>query len=363
MKTSRIKFNLILIAFSIIFVVITLVGNVFHANISVATIPGSYADTYAKDNKLNIVELTDGEEKYFDLRYEDFDYNIADDGTVIIENYKGVSSDLIIPGYIEKKKVCALGEKFIETATTVTNLYIPPTLKNIGSEPTNKITIHCYDDTEFNRINGGEDSKWNIELMYDSDYVNFILDDLDYRYNDKGGYIELVGYSGDSTMLVIPSYINGKPVSVVSFDMLGKVDLVVFPDTVTSINGMTKITTVSNTWIFAMFFVVIALIATLITMNIVLPRLSNLDEIVIATPAVIVTFLYLIAQIIYSLLAIYKGIGGIGQTTIVGLVMLAVYVLFILSANRGRNHAKAVKEHIEERTAGMRELKAMVVGL
>lgn len=363
MKTSRIKFNCILVALTVIFVGIVLVGNVFRANINVATIPGSYADTYANDNKLGKVELADNEKEYFDLRFEDFDFNFADDGTVTIEKYNGVSTNLVIPAYIRDTEVGALGEDFIASVTTVTDLYIPQTLARIDSDPTDKITIHCYDSAEFNILNGGEDAKWNIELMYDSDYVNFLLGDLNYRYNENENEIELLGYNGDDKTLVVPSYINGKPVTTVSFDMLGKYDLVVFPETVTSITGMTTITTVSGVWAFAMFFVGVALIATLITMNIVLPRLKKLDEIAITTPAVIVTFLYLIAQIVYSLLAIYKGIGGLGQITIVGLAMLAVYILFIVSANRGRNQAKAVAEHIEEDTAWMRELKKSIKGL
>ena len=360
MKTSRVKFNLISIVLCVVFFALLLVGNVYHAAISVATVPGSYADTYADEKHLDKVEMTNQEEDVFDFRYETFDYNINDDGTLTLEAYKGVGTDVVVPMAYDEMVVTALGEKFFE-GSSIKNLYIPPSVSAINGEAVKSVTIHCDDDTVYLVENPEND--WTIQTLNDSDFVNFLLDSIPFRYNDLGDSIELVGYTGEASDVIIPSYINGKPVTKVSFDMLGQYSLVVFPSTVTEITGETTITTV--TWVFAcaVVFVILALLATLITMNVVLPKFRKLEEISITTPIVVVTFLYLIAQIVFSLLSIYKGIASPALILVVGLAMFIAFVIYVSMACKGRSTAVEVKQHIAEQTADMREIKNVVRGL
>ena len=359
---KRSAFNIIVAIFAIIYVGVIALGNVFVAKVPVATIPGSYAEIFANEKKLEQASVPDSMKNLLDLKYETFEYNVTDLGTISIEKYNGISSDLVLPETIEGVVVTKIGENFFNDLKA-SSVYFPRKINEVAAEPTKAVKIICDKDNAFYKENkDGED--WNFEEAYDSTYYQPDVADIPFAYNDNGSTIELTGYLGNDAVVAIPSYIDGKPVTTVAFDLLGNFDLVIFPETVTAITG--KVSTVLFTPVFAVEIVlsVLAILIVLVAVNIILPRYKkNNAEYLLSAPQMIMSIAYLGVQLALCVWAIYFAHISAGVALVISLAILFVYLVFVLAANRGREHAATVTAKVKEETANIRNLQTMVKGL
>ena len=62
----------------------------------------------------------------------DYDYQVLDDGTVEITDYKGSDTNLVIPSEIDGKKVTSVGISAFYYCESLTNIEIPDSVTNIG---------------------------------------------------------------------------------------------------------------------------------------------------------------------------------------------------------------------------------------
>ena len=231
-KGIQIKFNILAVLIAVVYVAIMVLFNVGYAKISVATIDGSYASEFADKKKLNKIDITDNQKMYFDVRYENFEYNENSDGTICLESYKGNSESVVIPYIYNDNLVSSLGENFFEGHENLKHVYLPLTVDDIKADVEKDITLYVDKASKL-----FEDSGWEVKEIYDSEFVNHFNSEIPFSYNETSDSIELVNYNGTDDVIVIPSYIDGKPVKTVSFDMLGDFELVIFPETVTEITG------------------------------------------------------------------------------------------------------------------------------
>lgn len=191
-----------------------------------------------------------------------------------------------------------------------------------------------------------------------------MLGDLPYGYNEIGDGIELTRYYGNNDIIVIPSHINGKPVTTVSFDMLGNFKMVVFPETVTAINGSVGRILFSAVFFVELLFSLIAIIAVFVAVNIILPRYKkDISEYMLSGSQMIISFVFLIAQLCFSIYAIYFGIVPAGIAVLISILMLVAYIVLIFMLQGGREHTKKVDQNIEVKTETMRNLKSSIIGL
>lgn len=358
---NRKTFNVITIILAVIYALVLILGNVFYASLPVAVMPGSYAEQFADKKLLKKVDVSEAEKGYFDWRYEEFDYNTTDQNNLSIERYTGKSTDLVIPAQINGQMVTRIGKDFFN-GLSVRSLYLPVTIIAIDAEPVKGIKIYCDKDSIFYKDN--QDKGWDLETVYDSTFVNFMLGDLPYGYNETETGMELTRYYGDSDIIVIPSYINGKPVTTVSFDMLGNFRLVVFPNTVTEINGRVEKILFTAVFFFELIFSIIAFITVIIAVNIILPRYKNdISEYMLSGSQMIISFAYLIIQLCFSILAIYFGIVSAGIAFVISLLLLGAYIVLIFMLQGGREHTQKVEERIAVQTETVRDLKSSIIGL
>lgn len=378
-KRNRLIFNISIMAIAFMYVLVLVLTNVGVVKSSIAYESGSYAEQYAKKKHLNTYELSDSQTGYFELHYEQFDYDI-NDGEVTIQGYNGLTSDLVIPAFIDGLLVTTIGENFFNNSPNVKSLYLPDLTKKIEAEVVDDITIYCNTDCIFYRneetrreeyetkIAETESSQnkevempeeeffWNISISCDSDYANFFLDEIDFTYNETVSTIDITGYTGNDDLVVIPAYINGKPVTTVSMDLLG-LSAVVIPGTVTDITGKSVQAIYSSIFAVELIFTMIAFTLTVIIINIVMPRNRAAEEYFLSAPQMFVSYLYVIIQAVFSILAIYKGVVGTTLASIISAAILAAYVLLISLVSAGKNQAKMVDQHIEQKTARMKEIK------
>lgn len=374
---NRLIFNISIIAITIIYVMVLILTNVGVIKASIAYEAGSYAEQYAEKNNLNTYELSDSQTRYFELHYEQFDYDISG-GEVTIQGYSGLTVDLVIPVLIDGNIVTTIGENFFSNSPNVKSLYLPNTLEKIDAEVVDGITIHCNTDCKFYELEKlrqdeyaekvaeafernedempEEEYFWNFNEAYDSDYINFFLDQIEFTYNETASTIDITGYTGKDDLVVIPAYINGKPVTTISMNLLG-LGPVVIPSTVMDITGKSVQAMFGVTFAIELIFTVIAFALTIIMVNIVMPRKRTAEEYFLSSPQMIVSYLYVIAQYVFSILAIYKSIVGAVPAFLISVIILAIYVLLISLASAGRYQAKMVEQHIEQKTSRMKEIK------
>lgn len=273
---KRLGLNVLAILIMVVYGALVILGNVRIAKVPVAVMPGSYAESYAIENKIPFVKVADSERYLFDTRY--------------------------------------LTEEPLEQ----------PEDEN-GDKP-------------------------------EKDYWERSIDKLDFQYNESDTAIEIVRYSGKDDMLVIPSHIKGKPVTSVSMDMVGKYKFVVFPETVTSITGKMTVTLLSSAaFVVGLFFAVISFFVVLIVANVVLPRFSETEEFLLSSPQIILSAMYLIAQIAVSILTTYRIVFiQLYLIIVIDMVFLILYVVLVLLGGIGRKHVNEVQQKRTEKTDFMK---------
>ncbi len=354
---SRIRINVFIGIAAIIFVAIFVLSNVFVASVGMATVPGSYAEKYAKKHHLKSVSISDNQKEFFNQKYELFDYDY-ENGGIMIENYLGKSEELVIPMEIEGKLVIGIGENFFEKLnSSVKNVYLPESIIFVDAEPYDGVTVYCTDDSIFKILHG--DKEWKIETRYESEFVNFLLGDLQFDYNVKGDEIEITNYTGNYTdLVVIPSYISGIPVKTISMDMLGSADAFVVPETVISITGMTSKVVYGFQFAIQLIFTCLAFFLSLIMVNVVYGRINKNDtEYLISGPQIVGTVLYVLAQVVFCIVTIYFIRIPDLISVVVSSAILLIYIAISFLGGAGREHSKKVSEKIEEKTSFMKELK------
>ncbi len=360
-KTKQLALSIIILFIAVVYAVVLILGNVGVAKSNVAVISGSYADQFAKDNKLNVVELPDSQKEYFDQRYELFDYNI-NGGTISLEKYEGKSRDLVIPAKIDGYTVTTISGNMLAGLGTVEKMYIPTSISTIDGEPVQKPIICCTEDNYFYREN--KDAGWQFELIYESDFVNYLLGDIPFEYNLHGDSVEITSWNGHEDIMVIPAYINGYPVTDVSMDILGAANITVIPETVKSITGEVKAYGYSGMFAIELVFTVIAFLLALISVNVILPRYrKSSEEFILNGGQMVLVIAYVLIQTIFSIYAIYKAEFSAYIALVISLIILIGYLILIFAGGIGRDHAKAVDEKIEKKTEKMKSIKTMCKGM
>ena len=354
-KKQVVGLNIFVILVAIAYALIMIIGNVSVAKSSVATISGSYGEQYAIENHLNQVVLADSEQVYFDQRYELFDYNV-NDGKITLENYSGKSSDLVIPKSIGGVKITALGENFISSLDTVKNVYLPLNVREILGEVDTNITIHCPENATL--IADYEETDWNIEVVYDSDFINFELGDIPFQYNLNEANAEITRYDENEELIVIPSYINGYPVTTVSMDFLGTAEVIVIPETVTNITGSSVQVLYSPVFMIELIFTIFAFVVALITVNVLLPRYrKNTEEYLLTGNQMVAVILYVVVQTIFGIAATYFLMISAFIALIISLIIIGGFVAILMLGGAGRKHVKKLEAHVAEKTSGMKAIK------
>ncbi|MBR5596303.1 MAG: hypothetical protein IKW30_02725 [Lachnospiraceae bacterium] len=354
-KKQIIGLNLFIIVIAAVYAVLMIMGNVKVVKSSVATVGGSYGEEYAIENKLNQVVLSDSQLPYFDQRYELFDYNV-ENGEVVLEGYEGKSSDLVIPAVLEGKPVVGMSDDFIASMKTVKNIYLPNSVKTIPEEAEKSLTLWVSEDSDLNDL--PEESEWKIEHYYDSDFINFYLSELLFNYNVNGETIEITKYTGNDSLVVIPAYINGYPVTDVSMDFLGTAEIIVIPETVNNITGTSSKALYSEVFLVELIFTVMAFLIALITIDVLLPRYAkNLEEHFLTGSQMISVVVYVLAQTGFGIATTYFIILPVFLALIISVVILVVFIASMMLAGTGRKQAIEVEKRVAEKTSKMKAIK------
>ncbi len=353
MNSRRIKVNLgIIVVFALALVLLLFSKPIVRISTGFATVSGSYANTCIENHNLTQVELSDSQEQYFDLRYESFDYNIVSD-SIKLTGYRGIGMSVVIPETIAGYTVSSIADSFWESASAIQELYVPNTLENAAWRDGLTITLYCYPDAEI--LDSDNMEEFTVQVLNDSDYVNFSLGDIPFSYNESDTEIEITSYNGDETWLIIPSYVNGKPVTTVSCPGLYLYEIVVFPETVTNIQSDLSLTFYSRVFLMEVAFLLLSTVAALIVLNILLPKKK--EDYAWNGPQLLLSIVYIAFQSIFGVVFVYRLDMKLLTAGIIQAVVLAAYFLLMLMGSTGKQHAAAVEHDIKVKTSRMKELK------
>ena len=205
------------------------------ASVNIKCYAGSYAETYAKNNNIEAEIIPDSEAYIGVLTLESFDYN--NNGTIVA--YKGSSEKIAIPTEINGVKITTVAKDAFKNSN-VKSIYIPNELKKFEAKELEGVTLYMYESSSlYKAFKDDKKVKFKLEVLPDSYHVNFITTDIPFSYNnisDKS--VDLVGYTGSETTVLIPEAIEGKVVTAISFDALEQgIETIIIPKSVTNING------------------------------------------------------------------------------------------------------------------------------
>lgn len=355
---KRALYNAIAIVAFAVFAIVLIMNNVLYVATPVVSEEGSFAYEYADRHGIPKAELPDTMKDALDWRYETFEYNNTSDG-LLLTKYNGISNQLIIPSNINNEKVFGIEETLFDNSN-IKSIYVPNKIELPLIEP--RDIVLCLSKSD-DRIEGLKSKGWNVEAYDDSESPNFNLGTIPFEYNETDSSVNLMVYTGDENILVVPSHIDGKPVTDVSFNMLNRFSLVILPDTLTSLSGTLAKTKYTPLFAIEMFFTLIAFILSMAVLNKKIPKLQEAGEVVLTGPQVVTTELYLIVQIIFALVSINKGTMNPIIAVIVSSVLLIIEIAFVLLEGTGRHHIIKTDQQIEKSTEFMDNLKLSTADL
>ena len=282
------KKKIIFIAISFIItlaLIFSLTNEKYYGDIKIKFNNNDYVLEYAKKNRIDYEKIADSEKDKYTKNIESFSYNKVND-TLEITEYKGISETLVIPHEYDGVKVTSISDSFKNDK--VKNIYISDNITYLPVENFKNITINCYRGKYCEELKNN--NELNVNILNDSEVVDFNYIEFPFEYNVKDGNVELTHYKGSGGALIIPETVNGMKVTSVSFDCSYNKE-VYLPDTINKISDNFITPWNHNNYINCVISAIVAFVLTTIVILIVKDRTP--EEIAVSTLIYVLTFIFL----------------------------------------------------------------------
>ena len=282
------KKKIIFIAISFIItlaLIFSLTNEKYYGDIKIKFSNNDYVLEYAKKNGINYEKIADSEKDKYTKNIESFSYNKVND-TLEITEYKGLSETLVIPYEYDGVKVTSISDSFKNDK--VKNIYISDNINYLPVENFKNITINCYRGKYCEELKNN--NELNVNILNDSEVVDFNYIEFPFEYNVKDGNVELTHYKGSGGALIIPETVNGMKVTSVSFDCSHNKE-VYLPDTINNISDNFITPWNYNNYINCVISAIVTFILATIVILIVKDRTP--EEIAVSTLIYVLTFIFL----------------------------------------------------------------------
>lgn len=282
------KKKIIFIAISFIItlaLIFSLTNEKYYGDIKIKFSNNDYVLEYSKKNGINYEKIADSEKDKYTKNIESFSYNKVND-TLEITEYKGISETLVIPYEYDGVKVTSISDSFKNDK--VKNIYISDNINYLPVENFKNITINCYRGKYCEELKNN--NELNVNILNDSEVVDFNYIEFPFEYNVKDGNVELTHYKGSGGVLIVPETVNGMKVTSVSFDG-GHNKEVYLPDTINKISDNFITPWNYNNYINCVISAIVAFALTTIVILIVKDRTP--EEIAVSTPIYVWTLVFL----------------------------------------------------------------------
>ena len=166
------------------------------------------------------------------------------DGTLAIGYYNGDATDFVVPSEIDGKTVTTIDSGAFADCTALKSIEIPASVNSIGQwavgykkvyrDEYDLLNVACYDKIDGFKINYKKNTEGHCYAA-----CNGFTDEGCVKVTDAGdGTLAIVQYYGNDKEFVIPSEIDGIPVTEIygnAFEGCKSLTSVTIPDTVTTI--------------------------------------------------------------------------------------------------------------------------------
>lgn len=221
------KIIFIAIAFAITLgSILSLTNENYYGDVKIKFNNNDYVLDYAKNNGINYEKIAESEKDKYTKNVENFSYNKVND-TLEITEYKGISETLIIPYNYDGTKITSISDSFENDK--VKSIYISDNITYLPIEKFKNVTINCYRGKYCEELKNN--NELTVNILNDSDKVDFNYIEFPFEYNIKDGNVELVSYKGKDRDIVVPETVNGMKVTTVNFNV-SYYDSIYLPDTV-----------------------------------------------------------------------------------------------------------------------------------
>lgn len=282
------KKKIIFIAISFVItlaLIFSLTNEKYYGDIKIKFSNNDYVLEYAKKNGIDYEKIADSEKDKYTKNIESFSYNKVND-TLEITEYKGISETLVIPYEYDGVKVTSISDSFKNDK--VKNIYISDNINYLPVENFKNITINCYRGKYCEELKNN--NELNVNILNDSEVVDFNYIEFPFEYNVKDGNVELTHYKGSGGALIIPETVNGMKVTSVSFDCSHNKE-VYLPDTINNISDNFITPWNYNNYINCVISAIVTFILATIVILIVKDRTP--EEIAVSTLIYVLTFIFL----------------------------------------------------------------------
>lgn len=282
------KKKIIFIAISFIItlaLIFSLTNEKYYGDIKIKFSNNDYVLEYAKKNGIDYEKIADSEKNKYTKNIESFSYNKVND-TLEITEYKGLSETLVIPYEYDGVKVTSISDSFKNVK--VKNIYISDNINYLPVENFKNITINCYRGKYCEELKNN--NELNVNILNDSEVVDFNYIEFPFEYNVKDGNVELTHYKGNDSVLIIPETVNGMKVTSISFDGSHNKE-VYLPDTINKISNNFITPWNHNNYKYCVISAVVAFVLTTIVILLVKDRTP--EEIAVSTLIYILTLVFL----------------------------------------------------------------------
>lgn len=335
------KKKIIFIAISFVItlaLIFSLTNEKYYGDIKIKFSNNDYVLEYAKKNGIDYEKIADSEKDKYTKNIESFSYNKVND-TLEITEYKGLSETLVIPYEYDGVKVTSISDSFKNDK--VKNIYISDNINYLPVENFKNITINCYRGKYCEELKNN--NELNVNILNDSEVVDFNYIEFPFEYNVKDGNVELTHYKGSGAVLIIPETVNGMKVTSVSFDGSHNKE-VYLPDTINNISDNFITPWNYNNYINCVISAVVAFILTTIVILIVKDRTP--EEIAVSTPIYIVTFMYLGIMFYINYTSNHEYLSGNGISLISiesGLIYFTAVLTIMFTNKRNKKLDTSIK--------------------
>lgn len=216
-------------------------------SVSVKAVAGSYAETFAKENDLEYIELNDSENddvsipiideaKYAKKEMKNNNKNKLSKPKNLKAQTKSVDSISLTWDSVEnadryeiyQATITSDYEKIATTSANDTTAYL---VKNLDS---NKFYFYSVKATS-------DDKEIDDSNFSEVVYAITAKENMDFAYNYDGESVDITEYKGLAPDVIVPNTIDGLPVKTVSMKVLNKgIRSVQIPESVTKINSTFK---------------------------------------------------------------------------------------------------------------------------
>lgn len=201
-----------------------------------------------------------------------------------------------------------------------------------------------------------------MQLLHDSDPINFAVADIPFAYNQTASGVELTAYTGQEAQVIVPETIDGILVTAISFPVEEHVQTVWIPASVADIQSPLTEPRYDELFYVNLALVVLGLLVAVCATNWAAKRGKTAEQRFLGVALIYSGVKYFVLLLIWAAIAMIFGLGFWLQI-IVGLVLLAAAPIEIAVAGFAAQKVEQTGAEVQKNTMFIRAYRVKAENL